>query len=189
MSMFKKYALSFTMLALLLLGACARQYKPEELSPDIQVGGIYYTQSSLFQEGDHHRTTNYRRGTLIPINTPVTLVSINSKRIEIKLNATGQPLYIDAILKHTNEDALQAFKKTLGRQKVNLALFTPEEQRNILKGKVDKGMSKKAVLAALGYPPQIATASIVNDDWTYWSSRMSQFFVHFKNGKVSEIDF
>lgn len=183
--MYKK--ILFVVIVLLGLSACAKQYKPGELAPGINPGGVYYTQFSLFQEKNRYRTTNYRRGFLVPINTPVTLVSIDSKHIELKLNQNGQPLTIENAPKHTNEDMQAAFKKILGKRKVVLEEFTDSEQKQIRDGKVAAGMSRKAVLAAIGYPPQTGTPTLNSDQWTYWSNRYDRFVVHFKGDKVSEI--
>lgn len=185
--MYNKFLMLFVVLALLGLGACAKQYKPGELGPGIRSGDVYYTQFSLFQEKDRYRTTNYRRGFLVPINTPVTLVSIDSKRIELKLNQSGQPLTIENVPKHTNEDMQTAFNKILGKRKVSLDQFSAAEQKQITSGKVDKGMSRKAVLAAIGYPPANSTPDLKGDEWTYWSNRYDRFIVRFKADRVAEI--
>jgi len=169
------------------LGACKKEFKPGELGAGIQPGKLYYTQFSLYQEENRYRSTNYRRGILVPINTAVTLVSINSETAELKLAGSGQPLTIENVPKHTMDDIQTAFKKIAGPRLVDLELFTPEEQENILEGQVKEGMGRRAVLAAIGYPPQIETPSLDSNDWTYWSSRFNKFIVHFKNGKVAKI--
>ncbi len=68
-------------------------------------------------------------------------------------------------------------------------LFCFSELRNfsIKNGTVAKGMRKKAVLVAIGYPPAIETMSLDSDQWTYWSSRFNKFIVYFRNGKVYKI--
>ncbi len=66
--------------SVLLLTSCnklARQ--PEVLPENIQLNGVYYTQFALQFEKGHFRTTNYRTGTLLPINAKVTLLDINKK--------------------------------------------------------------------------------------------------------------
>jgi len=51
--------------------ACGADSNPGALS-QTEYGETYYTQFSLFHDNYIHETTNYRRTTLIPINTPVT---------------------------------------------------------------------------------------------------------------------
>ncbi|QSA98861.1 hypothetical protein [Methylococcus sp. EFPC2] len=169
------------------LSACAKKFQPGQLASGIDVGSTYYTQFSLFQEKNNYRTTNYRRGFLIPVNTAVTLTSINSKEITLRLSDSGQPLTIENVPKHTNEDVQAAFLKILGPRKVDLSRFSADEQKAILDGQVKIGMSRKAVQVAIGYPPQNSTPNLSVDDWTYWASRFDRFIVHFKNDKVAEI--
>jgi hypothetical protein len=185
--MLKKLVFLLFITGSLLLGACAKKLNTNELAIGIAPGGTYYTQYSFYQEKSRFRTTNYRRGILIPVNTPATLVSIDSKRIELKLNKTGETLTIENAQKHTNDDVQQAFKKILDKRAVNLNAFTAAEQKNIMAGQVGKGMSRKAVLVALGYPPVTATPSLQSNDWIYWASRYDRFIVRFKNDKVEAI--
>lgn len=186
--MFKRnLGLLIALVMLLATAGCAKQLKPSELVPGIEIGDTYYTQFSLFQEKNEFRTTNYRHGFLIPINTPATLLSINTKVAVVKLETTGQQLTIENVPKHTNEDIQQAFKKILGPRKVDLSRFTKDEQKNILNGEVKKGMSRNAVLAAIGYPPQHATPSLSSDEWMYWATRYDRFIVRFKGDRVAEV--
>lgn len=185
--MYKKTFTIIVLPMLLFLGACSKQIKPNELPAGLQIGQTYYTQFSLFQEENNFRTTNYRRGILIPINTPVSLVSIENDKANLKLLESGQPLSIENVPKYTKDDMPTAFLKIAGPNKVDLGRFTKAEQESILAGKVKKDMSKKAVLAAIGYPPLHETPSLDGNDWTYWSARFNKFIVRFKNDKVAEI--
>ncbi|MGZ8217404.1 hypothetical protein [Methylomagnum sp.] len=186
--MFKRvFSLPVALIIFLALGACAKQYKSSELVSGIEVGDTYYTQFSLFQEKNEFRTTNYRHGFLIPINTAATLMSINKKRIVLKLDGTGQQLTIENVPKHTNEDSQQAFKRIFGPKKVDLSRFTKDEKKYILSGEVKKGMRRDAVLAAIGYPPQNSTPSLSSDEWMYWSTRYDRFIVRFIGDQVAEI--
>jgi hypothetical protein len=169
------------------LGGCQKKLKPEELSPNIATGDVYYTQFSLREEKNRFRTTNYRVGGLIPINTAVNLVSIDKKNIVVQIAKTGQTLTIENASRHTSEDVQQAFQKILRKTPVNLEQFSPQEREKILTGQASKGMSRKAVLAAIGYPPQIATPSLDGNEWTYWANRFNRFIVHFKGDRVQEI--
>lgn len=186
--MLKKILYFSTVVSILLaLGACKRQYQAGELASGIDVGGTYFTQFSLFQEKNEFRTTNYRRGSLIPINTEVELLSIDRKHIQLRVKKTAQPLTIENVEKHTGDDSQQAFKKILGKRRVDLARFTPKEQENILNGRVAVGMRRNAVLAAIGYPPQTETPSLKADEWTYWASRFDRFIVRFRDDRVVEV--
>jgi len=183
------HLLKVIMLSLLFsLTACQMmESKPEQLPAGIQLGETYYTQVTMMYEKGVYRTTNYRRGTLLEVNTPVELLEIGPKVIKLKLLQSNIELLVKSVPKHTGGDAYQVFSKLLAKQKVSLSGFALQERGNIKRGTVEKGMSKEAVKVAIGYPPIIRTPSLESKEWTYWSSRFNTFIVHFENGKVSRI--
>jgi len=148
---------------------------------------VYYTQFSLFTEKNVFRTTNYRKGALVPINTAVVLDSINTAKAELRLVNGNAPLTIENVPKHTVDDIQTAFKKIVAPRKLDLDIFTEEEQEAILAGQVRRGMGRRAVLAAIGYPPQVETPSLESNEWTYWTNRFNKFIVRFKGGKVDAV--
>lgn len=181
--------LQFMMLFLLFaLTACQlTDSKPVQLPENIQLGGKYYTQVTMYYEKGRYRTTNYRKGAFVGVNTEVELLEITPKAIKIKLLPANQELLIVNVTKHTGDDVYQAFDKLLAKTKVPLSKFNALEQKNINKGAVVKGMSKQAVQVAIGYPPITRTASLDSDAWIYWKNRFHTFIVHFDNDKVTRI--
>jgi len=169
------------------LVSCKKTLRPEELPAHITLGNSYYTQFVIRYEKGAHSTTNYRRGASIPINTKVRLTNISSKTIEVELDSFAKPLVIKSIQKHTGDDIYQAFDKLFGKTKVNLRKFNSLERKQIKIGTVAKRMRKKAVIAAIGYPPITETMSLDVDRWVYWSGRFNKFNVNFSKGKVSSI--
>lgn len=170
----------------LLLASCKKTLTQQELPAHIQLNDTYYTQFVIRYEKGRHRTTNYRIGPSVPINTAVTLLKITNKSIEVSL-PSGQPLMIENVQKHTNDDVYQAFDKLFGKQKVSLSRFSSKERKNIASGTVAVGMSKKAVLRAIGYPPTTETPTLDANTWVYWTNRFNRFNVQFKNDRVSQI--
>ena len=169
------------------LNACKKKIETFELPASVQLGEMYYTQVSLQHEKWRSRTTNYRRGFLIPVNTPVTLVGMDSENIIVRLDDSGRELVIENVEKHTNDTVYQAFDKLFAKTNVNLSKFNDKEREQIKLGKVAVGMSKEAVIVAIGYPPAHKTPSLDMDQWRYWSSRFNTFVVHFANNKVIRI--
>jgi len=53
-------------------------------------------------------------------------------------------------------------------------------------GRIEVGMSKKAVLLAVGYPPA-HESSISSDSWLYWQSRFNKQRIEFVNDRVSAV--
>lgn len=175
------FSITFSLLS------CNSALKTEELPSFIVLGGTYYTQIVIHDDRGAYLTTNYQRGSAIPVNTPVNLVSITSKTITVALANTSQQLVVKNIEKHTGDDIYRAFNKLFAKKKVNLSKFTPLEINHIESGTVVNGMRKEAVIVAIGYPPITETFSQVSNQWVYWSSRFNRFKVNFENGKVSKV--
>ena len=72
-------------------------------------------------------------------------------------------------------------------QRTDLSRFSDQERALIRAGEVGVGMSREAVILALGYPPSHQTPSLQNQAWTYWRDRFRTFVVEFENGKVARI--
>lgn len=185
--MFRKNVILMLLGLAVLSAGCNKDLKSGQPAASVQPAQVYYTQFSLFEEKDNFRTTNYRKGILIPINTAVTLQAMGSDEAELRLVEGGRPLIIENVRKYTKDEMAIAFSKIAATTKVDLNQFSAVERESILAGQVKKGMSKKAVLAAIGYPPQHVTPSLDGDDWTYWANLFNRFIVHFKNGKVESI--
>jgi hypothetical protein len=179
-------SLIFITLLVSLIG-CKKNLGSEDLPGHIVMGDNYYTQIVFRYEKNAHRTTNYRRGDTISINTPVKLVGINKRMITIELVESGQKIIINNIPKHTGQDIATIFDRYLAMNKVDLSQFNALEKKHIDAGTVAKGMRKKAVIVAFGYPSSTETAGIEADKWVYWSHRFNKLHVKFVGDKVAEV--
>jgi hypothetical protein len=179
--------LILVIIALCATTGCQKRLDDAALPANIKIGGVYYTQVSLQYEKGHHLTTNYRRGNLLPINSQVILKEITNKIIVVDVLPTHFELVIKNVPKHTGDNTTQAFTKLFAKNKVDLSGFSELEREKINAGKVAKGMQKKAVIAAIGYPPQTETPNLQANQWTYWSSRFDRFVVHFENDRVTRV--
>jgi hypothetical protein len=114
-------------------------------------------------------------------------MDITKKTILVKLQPSQQELLVKNAIKHTGDTTVQAFEKLFAKSKVDLSGFTKLERDHIKSGTVAKGMRKKAVIVAFGYPPSTETAGIEADKWVYWAHRFNKLHVKFKGDKVSEV--
>lgn len=176
------------LLVMLSLVSCDKAIKQEELPANISLGGTYYTQFVIRYEKGTHLTTNYRRGASIPVNTPVKLLNISSKTIEVQVNNPSQKLLVKNVERNTGDDIYRAFDKLFAKKKVDLSKFTDLERTQIDQGTVAVEMSKNAVIVAIGYPPVTETPNLDSNTWVYWSGRFNRFNVYFKDGKVSKVE-
>ncbi|MDD5320072.1 MAG: hypothetical protein PHD43_05555 [Methylococcales bacterium] len=174
-------------IALFVTTGCTKKLDDATLPANIKIGDVYYTQVSLQYEKGQHVTTNYRRGLLLPINSQVILKDITNKTIVVDVLPVHFELVIKNAPKHTGDNTTQAFAKLFAKNKVNLSGYSELEREKIKAGQVAKGMQKKAVIAAIGYPPQTETPNLQVNQWTYWSSRFDRFIVYFENDHVTRI--
>lgn len=138
-----------------------------------QVGQSYYTRFNLWYERRKHSTTNYSRGTLLPVNSKVTLESIEGKKMRLQL-ASGESITVVLAEKFSLRPLTDIASELLSSQLIPLARLGTELEEHILAGTLRLGMTKQQVLMTRGYPPRHKTPSIDGDTWIYWSSR----FVH-----------
>jgi hypothetical protein len=107
--------------------------------------------------------------------------------MKIELVEGGQAIEIENVDKYTGKDIGAISARMFSPAPIDLSRFTDQERRLILAGQVEAGMSKEAVILALGYPPSHKTPSLEGDAWTYWRNRFVTFVVEFENGKVARV--
>ena len=76
----------------------------------------------------------------------------------------------------------------LSPKPVSLKGFSAVDLKGIKKGKAFKGMTKKGVMTALGYPAAHETPSLDDNQWKYWRNRFRTVVVEFNSkGKVVNV--
>lgn len=154
-----------------------------------QAGEELYTQVNMHYIDKRKKVywTNYSVDTLIPVNTPVILISVAGSDVLFKLKESG----IRLTLKNHSGSGLtgkQWAERHFSSARVDLGRFTDEERSAIEKGEVQRGMSREAVLVSRGYPPAHRTPSLEAVKWTYWNNRWDNVDVIFGvDGKVTDV--
>lgn len=144
-----------------------------------------YTQVGMWADkGVKIYGTNYSRGEFIPVNSEITIKKIKSSTINIIYN---QRSMVIVNTKFTQVGINTLLAKLLGEEKVDLSKFSEKEQKNVLKGKLEIGMSKNAAILARGYPPAHKTPSLELNDWRYWLNRFNTNVYQFKDDKIYNI--
>lgn len=154
--------------------------------PPAWSGKTYFTQHGLRHEKDRYRTTNYQVGILIPVNSEVEVRAMDERSATLFVRPTGKELRVENVEKHTGLSMADAFAVSFGEQPVDLSRFTADEQRFIAEGRAEPGMRKEAVLAAIGRPPAVGTASLDSNEWKYWRTRFTTFVLRFQDGVLVE---
>ena len=166
----------------------------EEKSGDIPVDKIYYTGVNIWYEKPNKiPSTNYHKGTKLPIGTKVKIVGFGNRKIQFIPVDTSQTFTIVQHKKHTRITLKELFDRYFSKKSALAAGgcfhdFTENEKENIKNGSIALCMSKVAVIMAYGYPPSHKTSLLSNNVWYYWRSRFQQVIVHFKDNKLYKIE-
>ncbi len=148
-------------------------------------GKKLYTQCNMHAYRGKVDTVNYSVGMFIPVNSEVSI--LGSNRNKIKFDYNGKIIILNNRKKYSGANIKQIFYRYFGKKKVNLNKFNKLDKKAIENGIVTIGMSKKAVLVSLGYPPASATPNLKLNQWRYWKNRWNTILVFFKNDKVIRI--
>ena len=150
--------------------------------------GAYYTKVNIwYEKPEKILSTNYHKGSMIPVGSEVRVLKSNSKKIEF-MDDKGTKFRIKLVKDYTNLEEQQFFDRYFSKENIlngdQYHSFSNMEKENIKTGTLREGMSKEAVLVAYGYPPTHRTPSTDYDSWVYWKSRMGNFTAMFKDGKL-----
>ena len=168
-------------------GKFASMTFPEIAPPmvDPVAGQDYFLRSTLHFEDGEYAATNYARGAIVPINTPVRIVSMRGKKIEIKRLDAGDTLEIENVEKYTRKSLPELARILFSAEPTPIEQLPEELAASIRNGDMRLGMTKEQVLMARGYPPAHETSSIESDRWIFWSSRFVKHTVIFANGRLT----
>ena len=183
-----RYLLLFlSFAALVILNGCSKfnSSSANSLQNAGITGKVYYTKYTFLYEKNRFRTTNYRKGVIVPINTKVAVESIKGNTIKLILSDTGIKVDVVNIENYSGENIQGIYDKLLSPTPVNLSMYSKSTINKIKSGIVEPGMDKKTVILALGYPPKHKTPSLELSVWKYWQNRFNTFDVIFdEKGKV-----
>jgi len=155
---------------------------------------LYMAYNVWFEKPERVWSINYKKGAFIPAGTQVRDVEIittnrRHKAIIFTTVKEKKAFCIYWVRKYHPGKTIQQFKKKLFTTSNFTDLtsgMSKDEIAAIKKGEIVKGMSKKAVLACYGPPPEHATFSQDHNVWTYWTSKFIRMKMYFSDdGRVS----
>jgi hypothetical protein len=104
---------------MLLLPSASSADRAKGPAASARKGETLFTQFSLYFEKGCHITTNYRRGSLLPVNTAVTFIKAGGNEITVTL-PDGRRLVIDNVRDYSGEIIDGIFSRTFARTQVDL---------------------------------------------------------------------
>ncbi len=135
-------------------------------------------------------SVNYLQAGFIPVCTPVTIESLSGSKMRFRVTESGVE-YEYGFHKSLEGSRQAHLDRIFGDRarcpSARIAKMSEVDQAGIKSGQVTAGMSKDAVVIAIGYPPEHATPTLDLDQWRYWRSRFNTILVEFQQGRVSQI--
>jgi hypothetical protein len=123
----------------------------------------------------------------VPLNTAVSVGKYRGGFTLTRLD-NGQLIYFQYRSGNMAGMSVEEYLNLItGPQKAYLKGLSATDRKGIKEGRALKGMTKKGVRMAWGYPARHKTPSLDDDVWTYWRNRWTMKYVTFSNGKVTEI--
>lgn len=169
-------------MATLVAGVCSRVHAETQ-----QENTVYYTSVGFFNLGGTHESVNYMKGTWVPVNTKVQLLTKEKSFIMIRILESGEEVKLSNAKKYSGVDIDAMFERMLSREPKDLSTFPPEHVKKILWGEFAPGMTKAEIIVAIGYPPVHATPSLDKDSWRYWRNKFNTVVLHFKDDVLDHI--
>ena len=193
----RKYLLCFLVIAFyacILISSTVLADNPETKTENTLAGKIYYTSVNIWYENpDKIPSTNYHKGSKLPIGTKVKIISVGDRKIQFVPVDTTVTFTIVHQKKHTRIKLKELFdryfsKKNILEQEGYFHNLTEKEKECVNNGTISPGMSKVAVIMAYGYPPSHKTPLLSSDVWYYWHSRFQKIIVRFQDNKLYKIE-
>ncbi len=153
---------------------------------------IYFTRANIWYEHPAKiLSTNYHKGTIIPIGTKVVVLAKGKNRIQFGVVDSDAVYTLHQVKRHSKILLSELFDRYFTRTSILASTeyfaLTRKEKENIANGVIKVGMSKNAVLMAYGYPPTHKTLKIALNVWYYWKNRAQYFPVQFKDDVVVDL--
>ena len=149
-----------------------------------------YTLVNLHPDEGRQRlySVNYQLQGFIPLCTRVVIESVTSKEMKFSL-AEGARRYAYFFHETLRDPIPKHLDRYFGAKcdKSQIQRMSKVDQEGILAGRALPGMTKDAVILAIGYPPEHATPSLESNLWRYWKNRWGTMLVHFDGGKVARV--
>jgi len=187
-----KKAIALLVLAVLVSG-CVSMTVNESGKSISPVGKTYYTKINIwYKYPDKIKSTNNIDGTFLSLGTKVKIVEFDGGKVKFIDTNREQFYTIIFVRKHTPMTSQELFDRYFSENNImdvngEFNKFTSKEQEGIKKGRIFPGMSKKAVLMTLGYPPNHKTPNLQGNIWLYWGRRVV-FLVYFRDDVVEKSD-
>lgn len=187
----KRMILLFVMLS--LVSACTQGSTSPGMQGSTQsfYGGTFYSKYNIHIDRGGDTKASYANYTQSPTHSFIPYGS--QFRLEkwrrgfALITTTGEKIYYQFSKRHMKMSVETYINTILSRNSVSYDLQGVDKE-GVSAGKVLPGMTKDAVMIALGYPATHRTPQLSANQWVYWRNRFTTRTVTFdNNGIVTDI--
>ena len=115
---------------------------------------------------------------IIPPNTPVEILPWNRGFI-ILMTDTGEKIKFHYSDRHMGMDKQAYIDTIFSSEKVSLDGLSSLDKKGVKQGRAIKGMTRKGVMTAMGYPAAHKTLELSAREWIFWTNRFGTIAVMF----------
>jgi hypothetical protein len=177
---FRLLALAALLSAALTIGGVAAA--ADDADSLVNASGVY-TLTNLHPDNENNRlySVNYQLPFLIPVCTEVKITKIKKKRMNFTVVESGREYDYNWHKKATPGGLKGNIVKYFGTEcpEEEIKALSEVDQEGIKKGRVQKGMTRRGLIIAMGYPPEHVTPDLEADEWMYWMNRFNRTAVIF----------
>lgn len=179
----------FVLSGIVFLSGCVTPLNIQETLQLPKNTKLYTTYNIWYEIPWNISSINYQKGKIIPFGTQIQIISADPTRVEFQVVPTARNYTINYYEKWSMKPVNDFIKqlvttKTRSEQTKGIA---PEIRKKMLKGIVEKGMTRKEVEMTYGPPSPHRTPLRESLTWIYWDSQFSTKRIIFKNDKVIDI--
>lgn len=166
----------------------AARLKPA-LAEDVYLANNVHAQDDgKFYTASYANWTECNRHRIVPVNTPVDVHDWPDGLAILSRGEDKNTVFFEYSTVGMGMSKKEYVDRITTSEKIDLSELSDIDREGIEEGTAKKGMTKKGVRIALGYPAKQETPSLENDVWTYWTNRWVTYDVVFnEDGKVQEI--
>lgn len=186
----KKFLLlTIALFGLVLLSGCVTPMNVSEVLQLPEETKLYTTYNIWYEIPWNISSINYPKGKIINFGSQIKIISATPKSVTFEVVSTGRHYTINYYEKWGMQP-IEGFIKqlvTIQNRSEQTEGITPSVRQVMLRGEVEKGMTRKEVTITYGPPSPHRTPLLAGVSWIYWESRYKTKRIIFKNDKVVDI--
>lgn len=152
-------------------------------NPNFVEGGTVVALVNIHADHANNRlyALNYQMSNLLPMCSKFVIEDIGKKEIEISHEGKVYSYLWDKHTRSAGQSLEQNFNLFFGERCDNdrVKQLSKVDQKGIEKGRPLLGMTKEGIKFAMGPPPIHATASLKENNWTYWINKWARNILEF----------